>query len=221
MKTTQSTLVGIFGALALALSIVPSSQAQCGGLRQLSPTHASLHPQLGPAKLLRTALVTGGDRDRDYNEDDVSIVGLWHVKFISDGINSGLPPGALPKGALADAGYSEWHSDGTEILNSGGRAPVTSSFCLGVWEKQGPREYKLNHFAIAWDPTPVLPDSPNGTILGPANIKELVTLAPDGQSYTGTFSIDQYDEAGNHLVHIEGKITGTRITVNTPPSSIF
>jgi hypothetical protein len=139
----------------------------------------------------------------------------------SDGINSGLPPGALPKGALADSGYSEWHSDGTEILNSGGRAPVTITFCLAVWEKQGPREYNLNHFVIAWDPKPVLPDSPNGTILGPANIKELVTLAPDGQSYTGTFSIDQYDEAGHHLVHIEGKITGTRITVNTPPSSIF
>jgi hypothetical protein len=77
MKTTRSTLAGIFGALVLALSIVPSSHAQCGGFRQLSPTHASWHPQLGQARLLRTTLVTGSDRDRDY--DDVSIVGLWHV----------------------------------------------------------------------------------------------------------------------------------------------
>jgi hypothetical protein len=33
--------------------------------------------------------------------------------------------------------------------------------------------------------------------------------------YEGTFTIDQYDVSGNLLVHIAGRITGTRITVDT------
>jgi len=68
--------------------------------------------------------------------DNVSIVGFWHVKFVSDGISTGIP-GGVPKGAEVDAGYSQWHSDGTEIMNSGGRAPNTGDFCLGVWAKVG------------------------------------------------------------------------------------
>src|ERR1700754_3743133 len=48
-----------------------------------------------------------------------SIVGMWKVTFTSNG-------------KLVDFGYSVWHSDGTEILNSGNRAPVTENFCLGV-----------------------------------------------------------------------------------------
>jgi hypothetical protein len=47
-------------------------------------------------------------------------------------------------------GFSQWHSDGTEILNSS-RPPATSNFCLGVWEKTGPFAYKLNHFALSSD----------------------------------------------------------------------
>ena len=35
------------------------------------------------------------------------------------------------------------------------RPPSTGNFCLGVSQKVGERQYKLNHFAIAWtgDPT--------------------------------------------------------------------
>ena len=59
------------------------------------------------------------------------IVGFWKVKFISEG-NSGIPDGTV-----IDNGFAQWHSDGTEILNSS-RPPATSSFCLGVWQKSGP-----------------------------------------------------------------------------------
>jgi hypothetical protein len=30
---------------------------------------------------------------------------------------------------VIDAGFAQWHSDGTEIMNS--HAPATSNFCLG------------------------------------------------------------------------------------------
>ena len=80
--------------------------------------------------------------------------------------------------------------------------------------------YKLNHFAANWDPTPAT-NYPQGQLIGPTRIQEDVTLAPDGESFNGTFSIDAYDEAGDLQVHLEGQITGTRIHVDTPGSSIF
>lgn len=218
MKITFNKLAGTFSVLALSLLFVPNSTAQCGGYRNPLPTHTNWHPQFGQPRLLRTAFVSADDSE----DESASIVGFWHVKFISDGVSTGIP-GGVPKGAEVDAGFSQWHSDGTEIMNSGGRAPNTSNFCLGVWAKVGPRKYKLNHFATSWDPTKgtVGPAGPAGELIGPAQIGEEVTLASSGDSFAGTFSIDQYDESGNLLVHLEGKITGTRINVYTHESSIF
>jgi hypothetical protein len=104
------------------------------------------------------------------------------------------------------------HSDGTENLNSS-RPPATSNFCLGVWEKTGASTYKLNHFALSSDLS--------GNMIGPANIREDVTLDAHGTGYTGIFSIDQYDTSGNLLVHIVGEVKATRITVDTKLSDIL
>jgi len=46
---------------------------------------------------------------------------------------------------------------------------------------------------------------------GPANIRENVTLSADGNSYSGSFSIDQYDTQLNLKAHIIG--------TSTPPAS--
>jgi len=137
-----------------------------------------------------------------------AIVGMWKVTFTAQGNN-----GAPPDGVVLDEAFVQWHSDGTEIMNSS-RNPATQSFCLGVWQRVGPREYKLNHFAISWDPA--VPDHP----LGPANIREDVTLSHDGKTFWGTFTIDQYDDSKNLLVHLTGQLKGTRITVSTPISSL-
>ncbi len=136
------------------------------------------------------------------------IVGLWHVKFVAEGSVG------IPDGTEVDAGYSEWHSDGTEITNSGGRSPITGNFCLGVWQQTGASTYVLNHFAIGWDPT-------GSTLIGPGNIREKVTLGQGGNQFSGTFTVDQCDENNNLLAHVQGAITATRITVTTPPSSVF
>jgi hypothetical protein len=217
MKSTLKLLTLAVGTLALSLA--PTAAAECGWLNLPGVHHTGIHVHAGDAHLLRVVLATGQD---DEGEDGAGIVGFWHVKFISDGVSSGIP-GGIPKGAPVDAGYSQWHSDGTEIMNSGGRTPNTGNFCLGVWAKVGPRQYKLNHFGISWDPTkgPMGPTGPVGELIGPASIKENVWLSDDGQRFAGTFSIDQNDEAGNLLVHLQGNITGTRITVETAPSSVF
>ena len=63
--------------------------------------------------------------------------------------------------------------------------------------------------------------NPDGSFQGVANIHENVALSADGNSYSGSFSIDQYDTQLNLLAHIVGNITATRITVNTKPTDLF
>jgi hypothetical protein len=198
MNMNLKTLAATFGALTLALVCAPVSNAQCGGFRAPGITHSSFHSQTGQPRLLTAAYEA---------DEDSAIVGFWHVKFLSEGTEG------IPNGAEIDAGYSQWHSDGTEIMNSGGRSPITSSFCLGTWEKVGDK-YILNHFAIAWNAA--------GTeLLGPANIREEVTLNPEKNYFSGTFTIDQYSEAGAHLAHVQGASSGTRIGIYTEPKSVF
>lgn len=208
MKTNGKTLATMVSALGLAVLIAPNCLAQCGGIGGGTiRLHALFTPQSGKVQLVPAALVSSDETDR--RDDRDPIVGLWHVKFV-------VPTPGSSETTTVDAGYAQWHSDGTEIMNSGSRQPSTGNFCLGVWEKTGEREYKLNHFAIAWtgDPAATGP-------LGPTNIIERVTLARDGQSFTGSFSIVQYDESLNVKGQAAGTITATRIAVDTPPQSIF
>ena len=108
--------------------------------------------------------------------------------------------------------HHQWHGYGTAILNSS-RAPATQSFCLGVWEKTGRSMYKLNHFPLSWNP--------DETLLGPANIREEITLSPDHNSYVGTFTLDQYNPGGNLLAHVVGRVKAKRITVDTTITDVL
>lgn len=195
----------ITGVLAIALHgtvFVSKATAQCG-YSQWNTTDA-LQPlalqgavQIEPEALSRAA---------DNESSDGQIVGFWKFKFVSQG-SSGIPDGAV-----VDNGFVQWHSDGTEITNSF-RPPATGNFCLGVWQQAGSSRYALNHFALGWDLT--------GNFIGPVQIRENVNLNRKANQYTGTFTIDQYDPAGNLLAHVQGQVTGTRITVNTPLGNWF
>ena len=185
--------------LATVFACVARVNAECADLSESKG--ASHQPQswrgmggFGTASLLQVS------------ENADAIVGLWQVTLTAKG-----NPGP-PDGTVIDKGFSQWHSDGTEILNSS-RPPVTQSFCLGVWKKVSPGHYKLNHFPISWDQ--------NGNLVGIANIREEIALSPNGKSFTGTFTLDQYDQAGNTLAHIIGTVSATRITEDTPASSVL
>jgi hypothetical protein len=131
------------------------------------------------------------------------ITGLWRFTFTSKG-NAGIPDGAQ-----LDAGFVTWNSDGTEIMNSG-RAPPTSNFCMGVYRHTGVYGYKLNHYALAWDPT--------GTVfVGPANIREQLKLDRGGNTYSGTFSLTQFGADGTTvLANLTGVVAASRLTTDTP-----
>lgn len=181
---------------ALGAVWVPMAHAACanpfvkaGLARQAWQLHAGAAPNL-----------------RSASEEEPSMIGLWHEVFIAEGnTGSGLPP----DGAEVDSALSEWHNDGTEAtLDS--RPPATGDVCMGVWKRLGDRHYLLNHFGIAFDPT-IDPNTP----LGFANIRQDIVISRDSQTFTGTFSLDQYDAKGNLLVEIKGKLIGTRITLAT------
>jgi hypothetical protein len=204
MKAIFKKMTVALGLVVIGTILTATANAECGDLQRYKPG-ASLLPQawqeqglgdFGPASLLQVSDPTD------------PIVGFWQVTLTAKG---NQPPGP-PDGVVLDKGFSQWHSDGTEILNSS-RAPVTQSFCLGVWKKVGTSRYKLNHFPISWDQ--------NNNLVGVANIREEVTLSLDGKSFTGTFILDQYDQAGNKLVHLIGVVNGARITVDTPASSVL
>ena len=136
------------------------------------------------------------------------IVGMWHVTFTAHGNEVGPPDGTPIDNALVT-----WHSDGTELMNSA-RPPQDGDFCMGVWKRTGRNTYKLNHFAWLANDTANAP-SGIGNPQGPTRFFEEITLSPDGNHYTGTFTLDAYDTSGNPVAHIVGAIAATRITTDT------
>ena len=200
----KTAIIGTLAMVSLGMVFVAEAPAGCGNFEgykagAIQPLSWQGAGEFGPGSLLLVA-----DRDDSVER----IVGFWKTTFVSKG-----SPG-IPDGEVIDAGLTQWHSDGTEILNSGSRPPASSNFCLGIWKKTGRFHYTLNHFGLSWDTST---DSP----LGPAQIREEIELDHGGDSYSGTFTIDQYDVSGHLLVHVEGTVTATRITVNTPLADVL
>jgi hypothetical protein len=193
MKISYRKLAVSLGALMLALVCAPSSWAGCAPSPE-GPTHSSLLVQPGHAMLLQVS---------EENSAQPSIVGFWHFKQVS-GMNT------------FDAGYDEWHSDGTEIYNSGVRAPDIGNFCMGVWQQIGPRHYFLNHRAIGWEPGGTTPAYV-------ATVLEDVILSPSGNAFSGSYIVTLYDLSGHFLqVVSKGEVTATRITVtDLVPDALF
>ncbi len=119
----------------------------------------------------------------------------------------------------ADAIVGMWHVTFTAQGNNGG-PPDDGQFCMGVWKKTGRLKYKVNHIAWAGNDTTNAPTG-IGNPAGPTRFVEDVTLSPDGQNYTGTFTLDAYDTSGNLVAHIVGVMNGRRITVDTTVQNLM
>ena len=207
MKAISRVITTTLGSGILGALFVSSAFAGCGDLAnfdrpfEFARQSAELRP-LAPAVESENEPARGGS--------GASIVGMWKVQFLSKGNTSHNP--SIPDGALIDFGFTEWHTDGTEILNSAG--VPGGGFCLGVWGQTGFLTFELNHFPIAFNPT-------TGAVANYINLREQDTLSPSGDSYTGTFTEDIYDAKGNHVDHLAGTVVATRITVDSSlPSAI-
>ena len=194
MKTISKKFRAALGFVLMGAFLTAMATAQCG-----TPT-VKLHKQAwrvgDPTAVLTQAADTVDP-----------IVGMWHVNFTAEGNTAGPPDGTPIDNAIV-----QWHSDGTEIMNSG-RPAQDGNFCLGVWEKIGKSSYLLNHFALGND-TENAP-SGIGNPAGPTRILEKIFLSADGNSYTGTFSLIAHSTSGTQVAYIVGVISATRITVNS------
>ena len=128
----------------------------------------------------------------DDNQPSAPIVGLWRVAFVSGG-------------ETVDEGFDTWHSDGTELLNDT-PPPSTGNICMGVWAQTAKSTYKLYHPSWTFDA--------NGNLNGTAIFRERVTVAPNGKSYKGTFTLDVYDLAGTRIFHADGTLAARRLTAD-------
>jgi hypothetical protein len=214
MKTMLKKMTTIVGLVLVGTILTATASAECLSYLPKHKAGAVVSPQSWSGATFRPASLL---MISEHDSDDVSIVGFWKVAFTSKGNEPNIPDGTP-----IDSAYVQWHSDGTEIMNSG-RPPQNGDICLGVWERTGKSKYKLNHFANGnvIDPTNPTVIGPPG---GPTQIVEDIILSRDGNHYVGMFTLDAYDTPANGnklLAHIIGVITATRITVHTPVTSVF
>jgi len=180
--------------VALCTVFAANGMAQCGvSMNSRIPVvmpEAVSRPQT-PSQDVQKGAAADAEKPRAAN-DAFTIVGLWNVNFISGGQS-------------VDQGFDQWNSDGTEILNDT-PPPATGNVCLGVWTKTGPSTYKLKHPSWTFDAA--------GNLNGTAVIRETITLGAGADSFQGPFTVDVFDLTGKNLMHLEGTITGLRITTD-------
>lgn len=203
--------------LAVTVSLIGLATGQacagCGdGVAAPASEHASarLMPAVYRAGPASATFITVTD---EWSESS-AIVGLWEFEFHLDGAQNGLPDNAL-----FDWGLATWHDDGTEIQFSAGRPPSSGDVCMGVWRQVGKHEFKLHHIALG-----LTPPTAAGTFVGPAIIRADVTVDPDGDSYTGPYSVTiypgspdngtEFNEKGTPLATFKGTITAKRVTAH-------
>ena len=207
MKSGNWKIVPALSALALATMFAPYAHAGCGlNTPVRRPASWQPRPQIASPRLVLAAFAIDEEAATPH---EPSMVGTWKEKWIAEAGSSS----EFPVGSEFDASYSQWHSDGTEINVSGLRAPLTGDVCLGEWIRTGARTYQMNHFGVSYDST-------GQNLVGPARIQQWLTLDAKGNSTMGKFTIDQYDESGNVLVHVQGNVTGTRVTMETGFQSV-
>ncbi|MBV9506694.1 MAG: hypothetical protein JO323_17010 [Acidobacteriia bacterium] len=206
-KTTLKETASACGLAVLALMLVPVASA-CGPDSPDVP-YAMQPLKLNPQNAWEGAAAENVARDlrAAAAARPASIVGMWKTLFISMGNTNHSP--SIADGTQLDFGYSQWHSDGTELYNSGSRPPATQSFCMGVWVQTGTSTYQVNHFAITYDTT--------GVYSGLRNFIETITLSPGGTMYSGTMVINIYDTKGNQTDHLTAQVSAQRVTVDTTP----
>jgi hypothetical protein len=217
--------VGLFAILALGTGLAQQASAGCLDVPGMKIPTSDLRNSASPfgsARFMNADYRQVSDEEYGSSFFHAPIVGLWAFKYTSKGNMATL---GIPDGAPIDNGTTGWFADGNEITFSGTRNPIVGATCIGVWKQVGEHTYVLNHIGLSWNPlapstAPAGPTNPSGgpgAVGGPAFIKQYVTLSRDGQSYTGTFSINQLMPDGKTPAAppIKGTIAATRITIET------
>ena len=187
-RNSPSRSAFAFLAVITLLLITASAKAACGDMAGLGSRSPIKLPMLNLPQDNTFPPAAGGND---------SIVGLWHVIYTANG-------------SLFNESLDMWHSDGTEFENVH-LSPAGGNICLGVWKPVGPRTVRLHHIGWLFNPL-----DPTGNATNTFTMDETNTVAPNGATYTGTFTFKVYDLNGNYVPNseVDGTIAATRFTVN-------
>jgi hypothetical protein len=208
MKVTHRAVTITLSAAVVGMLFVPAASA-CALTTQQPNT--MVIQRLLPDPQNPIASATSAEQARDLSSAasssaSPSLVGMWSFVYISEGNTTRNP--SIADGAQLNFGYNQFHSDETEIMNSGARSPAQENFCLGVWQKTGRYTYQVNHFALNYNAT-------TGAFLGKIIVVAMLTVSPGGTAFSGTFVETVFDTMGNKTDHVTGQVTAQRITVDT------
>ena len=189
----------VFVVTVFAASLLVPNAAACGsdklarltqGTSMAALPLAGTRPGLSIAGLSAAGSVTPSPGTTPVSH---TVVGLWDVKDYAGG-------------ALFAEYYDTWHSDGNELYIDASN-PALDNVCQGIWKQVSPNTYKLKHVAWWFDNS--------GNLLGWGVFHDVVELAKDGNSFTGTEHIFLYDTNGILLGEQDGDVLqATRITVD-------
>jgi hypothetical protein len=109
------------------------------------------------------------------------IVGQWQVVMTAfPGTNNEF---------IFDFGFQQFHSDGTELMISGGVPPTIGNVCIGAWERGASGEIRLRHMTWNWAGNEVLGDLPTGYFL----LEVILRTNSQGTAYAGTWRAASFD----------------------------
>ena len=204
MIAAATVAMGLVGSAL----VTPANACTLADLRQAGATAGSAQATSGarfaaalnaPAMAVSADAAASAAQTGNGSHPSAPIVGMWKFAWTAlDGVT------------VLDWGFQQWHSDNTELTNSGGRPAEVGNFCMGVWKQRG-SSYQLNHWALAWGPPPDFDPLVFG---GLVNIRETVDVDQTGNTMTGTVTEDLYAEDGTTFITRlgEGSVAATRVT---------
>ncbi len=187
MPSSQNpNLVKFAACIVLVVGFGAYASASCGDSLAAMAAAASVHQPNSPSSPMQAGTASSSD-----SPVNLSIVGLWHTTFTVGG-------------QTIQEAFQAWNVGGTEIHNPN-VDPRTGNVCLGTWKKVAPLTYKLAHRVWMYDS--------NGGFQGTIHLSEVLSLGDNGNTHSGSFTLDFYDPNGNFLFEVAGDVAAERISV--------
>ena len=197
-KTIKIGNLALCGVLAGWMATATPAKACSGGQTPAGGTRLAANLATARMRMTLPPGLVGGTGSgaksspelaaRDVNPP--TIAGLWMKTYTVDG-------------AVVDQGFDTFNADGNEMIVDIS-PPVLDNVCTGVWAQTGTLSYILYHISWLFDM--------NGNLTGTAVFKETMTLSRDGNSFTGTGTVEAFDNDGKSLgTQGPAQITATRI----------
>ena len=177
IRPSSALSVALLSAAVLVASVIDAGAACMapGGAKPSPLSAVGILARAGAAPALAAA-AQGGSSD-----GGGPIVGQWQVLMTAfPGTNDEF---------IFDFGFQQFHSDGTELMISGGVPPTIGNVCIGAWERGPGGAIVLRHMTWNWAGTEVLGDLPTGYFL----LEVTIRTNSQGTAYAGTWRAASYD----------------------------